>query len=274
MKANAKEKDRQVQLESHPIKTKATRRPEINRGRHIRFTDIHAHILPGIDDGAADMDETLKMVSIAYDEGIRTMICTPHYSSGQLNMSIPHLRSLFDEVTKKVKRAFPEFRLMLGQEIHYQDSVLKKLRDGEILTLNNTTFCLIEFNNMAPYETIFQAVRTLTASGYRPIIAHVERYQCLYRQENLWYQLIRTGAYTQMNFDSIPGNMFDRHNFYCLKMIENGLVHFLGTNCHNAIYRKPQIKPALHVLDKKIDKNTINRITLENGQKMLDNLDI
>jgi protein-tyrosine phosphatase len=260
-----------VHLASHPTKTKTVRQREINRGRHIRFTDIHSHILPGVDDGVTDIKETLKMVEIAYNEGIRTMVCTPHYIPDLYNINVEQLRQIFDEVVKKVKRKYPDFRLVLGHEINYTDNILKTLKDGEALTLGDSNYCLIEFNIMAPYETIFQAIRTLAAGGYRPIISHIEKYECLNHKEDLWQQLIHSGAYTQMNYSSIPGNLFDRHNFYCLKMIEKGLVHFLGTNCHNTKHQSPEIKHAIHVLDRKIDKKIINRITQENGQMMLDN---
>ena len=152
--------------------------------------DIHAHILPGIDDGSRDWDESRRMLEESYRQGIRYIIATPHYSRRGLN---PDIYDLSEKLKEEARRIAPDFRTGLGQETYYHDGLVENLRDGKALTLEGSQYVLVEFDPQVPYMKMYQAVRKLTMARYIPIIAHVERYACLREDTNMSERLCRAG---------------------------------------------------------------------------------
>lgn len=100
--------------------------------------DIHAHILPGIDDGSRDWDESRRMLEESYRQGIRYIIATPHYSRRGLN---PDIYDLSEKLKEEARRIAPDFRTGLGQETYYHDGLVENLRDGKALTLGREPVC-------------------------------------------------------------------------------------------------------------------------------------
>ena len=86
----------------------------------IIYTDIHSHILPGVDDGSQDMEETLALLKLCYEEGTRRIFATPHYVPGHKSASLGHLRKLRAEVAEKIKETYPAMELYGGNEIYYK----------------------------------------------------------------------------------------------------------------------------------------------------------
>ena len=151
--------------------------------------DIHSHILPGVDDGASSMKESLHMLSMARRQGITDVFATSHYSKAFPNRDPEKLRRLRDELMSranrpvkgpdgKIKRRQP-IRIWTGQEIFYSNSVIRLLEEGKLLTLADSNYVLVEFMPSVPYSEICTAVRNLSRAGYAPVVAHAERYRCL-----------------------------------------------------------------------------------------------
>ena len=176
----------------------------------MKYTDIHSHILPGVDDGAADMEETLEMLKEAYEQGVRTIFATPHYIPGRKKKSAEELRQIHAEVCVAAKESMPDLKILLGNEIYCREGVLSSITEGRALTLADTAYVLLEFSTHISYKELFGYIKAISGKHYRPIIAHVERYGCLYRKEELIRELIGAGAYIQMNTESLPGGSFTR----------------------------------------------------------------
>ena len=166
--------------------------------------DIHAHILPGVDDGAADWAEAEAMLQEAERQGIRCIIATPHYRPGQ-NRDV--LAGMAEKLTQMARKIRPDMLVCLGQEVLYFEGLEKALRKGEVLPLAGSRYVLVEFAPSDPWRKLERAVRQLIQAGYIPVIAHWERYGCLYEQGRL-EELIRTGALIQMNYHSLEGSLF------------------------------------------------------------------
>lgn len=235
------------------------------------YLDVHSHILPGVDDGSRDMDMTMQMIHQAYDEGIRYMMATPHYYPGHRNAGKEHILTAFDEVKQETARQLPDMTLMLGNEIYYKEEAVELLQEKEIFTLNNSRYILVEFNVGLDYKKIHQAVKRFTMKGYYPIIAHVERYASLYKKPELIEELIRTGAYIQVNAETFLGGMFDGYKKYCMKLMSQGMVHFLGSDAHNTDSRRPIMAQAVKVLQKKIDPEILDKVLVSNPEHYLRN---
>lgn len=235
------------------------------------YLDIHSHIIPGVDDGSRDMDMTIQMLAQAYEEGVRYMVATPHFYPGHKNTGAEKIEEAFSEVKQLAKSKFPDLELMLGNEIYYKDEAVTLLQEKTIHTMNGSRYILVEFNVGLEYKKIYQAVKLFTMKGYYPIIAHVERYAALFKQEELIKELINAGAYIQVNAETFLGGFFDQYKKYCLGLANSGMVHFLGSDAHNTNDRRPIMEQAVKVLSKKIDSEYLENILVHNPKCFLNN---
>lgn len=219
--------------------------------------DIHAHILPGIDDGAADWDEARWMLRCAYGQGIRTIIATPHYSHRQ---DVRKIRRLTEKLKVEAQMVAPDFMIYLGQEILYFDSMAESLREGHALTMAGSRYVLVEFMPAVPYRKLYQAVRKTMMSGYCPVIAHVERYAAL-RGDGQMEELAATGCRMQMNYQSLEGGLLDHNARWCRRQVLDGRIHLLGTDMHHKGYRTPELSKGMKWLDKHVSEEQITYLT-------------
>ena len=235
-----------------------------------RMIDIHAHILPGVDDGAKDMETTRRMLSMAWEQGIQTIIATPHYYPGKTQISAEELRALIEEVQREAKRIAPELQILGGNEIYYTDSVVEELKEGKILTLADTSYVLTEFYPGVSFNECDRAVRRLVQAGYRPVIAHGERYACL-RRKGLLEELTDAGALIQLNFESLGGSMFDPTLRWVKGHVKKGNIAFFGTDMHNIGNRSPKVlKKTLKVLRHMVGKEELEELLWESPMRLID----
>lgn len=229
--------------------------------------DIHTHILPGVDDGAADWDEARWMLRCAYEQGIRTIIATPHYSHRQ---DVGRLRELAGQLDEEAKIIAEDFRIFLGQEILYFDSIVERLQEGHALTMAGSRYVLVEFMPDVTYPRIFQVIRKMLLARYIPVLAHMERYRCL-RTDGRIEELIRSGCLIQMNFTSIQGSRFQSNVRWCRKQLLEQRVHFLGTDMHDSVRRKPDIMGVLEWMKGHMSQNAYNQLLRYNPACILKN---
>ena len=141
------------------------------------YIDIHCHVLPGVDDGSSNMDETVEMLKIAASQGISDMIVTPHYKQGRVGTPKEVIDRMITEVEKYAALSGISIKLHPGTEIFYNSSLEEKLESGWLATMNGTEHVLVEFSPSDNFQYIRNAIDDLMGLGYRPILAHVERYQ-------------------------------------------------------------------------------------------------
>lgn len=237
----------------------------------MKRIDLHCHVLPGIDDGAADMEESLRMLKLAARQGVYAVVATSHYSRQFRNENPEQLRILREELQRRAQAEIHEdFIIYSGQEIFYTEDIVEKLKEKKLLTLNESSYVLIEFHPSTPYSMIINAVRELTMAQYTPIIAHFERYASLREKERV-EELIQIGALMQMNYRPIGGKWYVETTRWCRKMLKEGNVHFLGSDMHNTGTRKPEMAEASRWMDKYLDRRYIKDISYLNAEKILAN---
>ena len=139
----------------------------------MKIIDVHAHILPGVDDGSENWNESIEMLRMAYEQGIRTIIATPHYHQGQ---DIERLKETTGILRQEAQKLDPEYGIFLGQELMDSEGILDELRKGRALTMAGSRYVLIEFLPNVSYSRLYQRLRQLQGAGYIPILAHAERY--------------------------------------------------------------------------------------------------
>ncbi len=226
------------------------------------YMDIHTHIIPGVDDGSESMEQSMKMIAQAYDEGIRAIIATPHYGVVNYGYDGNKVQEAFHELRREVKKAYPDMHLFIGNEIYYTQGIAGDLLEGKAKSLAGTSYVLVEFNTTAEPGLMKRAIDEFTLNGYRTIIAHVERYQCLEENRPAIQELIDRGAYIQINCRSLVG---DRNTAKRLKkLLEEGLVHFVSSDCHDSGRRRPMFRDAVRLIVKWIGKEKTKQIVNKN----------
>lgn len=235
------------------------------------YFDIHCHILPGVDDGSQSLEESMSMIEIAYQEGIRNVILTPHYMRGKNQYTKEELRNRFDQFRQEVQKRYSDMQLYLGNEILYEDGIVQDLKDGMIQTMNDTKYVLVEFNIRIGYRELYQAVRALINARYRPIIAHVERYRCLYKQIDRIDELVGMETYLQMNISSVYGGFFDDRAKWCKKLVKDGYISFFGTDAHDLENRAPYVRDYVGWIEKKCGTDMLEQVFSGNAKKMIEN---
>ncbi len=234
------------------------------------YFDTHCHILPGVDDGANDIVDTRRMLLTSYEEGIRIITATPHYIAGKSNTPVNQLKAIFEEVKLVAEEVTVGMQIILGNELFYNLGLIDALKKGDALTIDETRYILVEFLPSASYHEIRVGLNHCIFAGYIPILAHVERYQCLIKDYILVGELIKLGAYIQINFSGVIGSIIDPKVKFCHKLLKNEWVHFLGTDAHGSIERVPRARAAVRVLRKKYGEYKVRQLLWDNPMTMLE----
>ncbi|MBO4889374.1 MAG: hypothetical protein J5574_00160 [Lachnospiraceae bacterium] len=233
--------------------------------------DIHSHALPGVDDGARDTETAIEMLRIMYDEGITEAILTPHYHRGHMQKDIATVRSRFDELAYRAKEddVASHIRLHLGCELYYYPSAVEWLEEGRVSSMAGSDYVLLEFGYTMEKRTIIEGVSNVVRAGYRPIIAHVERYEGLkFKPENV-RELVECGAYIQVNSESV-GRGFGSRRFVS-KLLREDLVHFVATDAHDTGSRRPRLRSAAMYIHKHFGEEACRRIFTDNPALVAEN---
>lgn len=234
------------------------------------YLDIHTHILPGVDDGAVDFEMTKRMLKEAYQQGTRTMVATPHSYPHKEKQNIEKITSLHAQVAELAMEIDSNFKILLGNEIYFRDGIFQEMKDGELFTMAESRYLLVEFSPREKFQRIFQGMKDLIELGYYPIIAHVERVRSLVTEEKKIDDLIELGCYLQVNCESLMGGIFDSEAKRLRKLILNRKIHFLGSDCHNLSDRPPIMSSCVEVLYKKLPKDAVDCLLYHNQQKFME----
>lgn len=235
------------------------------RKREWKITDVHAHILPGVDDGSGGMEESVAMLKMAYEQGVRRIIATPHYHR---NQDTERLKKLAAELQKEAEKIDPAYRIYLGQELMDSEELIEDLKEKRALTMGESRYVLIEFLPETPFSHIYQRLRQLQTAGYLPIVAHVERYTCLWEKGRL-EELIQSGNCLQMNYSSLRGSMFQKRVRWCRRQVAGGNIHLLGTDMHRMDWRSPEIREPIRWLYRHCSRDRLYWIFKRNPEYIL-----
>lgn len=200
--------------------------------------DIHTHILP-VDDGAKDFNDSLELINQEIKEGIKTVVLTPH-----MNYLYNHVVKI-KEAYEVLKAHNLNINLLLGSEIRYYDNMVSDLNKGLLLTINNTKYVLVEFS-LKNKDNITDGIYELIVSGYKPIVAHIERYSYLTKEEII--EIKRMGALIQVNAKSFEKKDYKKVLHFLLK---NNYVDFVASDCHDVVYRNVDFNFAKEIVKKK-----------------------
>lgn len=237
----------------------------------VGFSDIHTHILPGIDDGAEDIQNALDMIRMAYEDGTRTLFLTPHCRSNYINYTPNKICEIFDAIRCEVLIEFPEMRLYLGSEIFYQSEMPECLINKEILTMADSNYILLEFWEHVSRSRMLTGVSEVIRYGFTPIIAHVERYGVCRQNDELIDDLLDMGALLQVNASSVLGKHGFRVKYFCKRLLKAQCVHFIASDAHNCKRRPPLLKRCFLYVRKKYGAEYAARVFGDNAHAVIEN---
>lgn len=234
-----------------------------------RFVDAHCHILPEVDDGAQSMNETRQMLQMAYDEGIRYIIATPHHHPRRGKASPRQLRRQLKLVREEAEKISEKLRVYLGTEVYFGQDVPDKLKEEKILTMNRTRYVLVEFSPIDSFDYICQGIQQIQMKGFEVILAHIERYRSMREDIGRAEHLADMGVRIQVNAGSITGQSGWKIKRYIKQLMDRDLVFCVGTDAHDPKSRPPQMKKAAEYVKKKYGEEYVRRIFFSNAVVML-----
>ncbi|QGQ48279.1 tyrosine-protein phosphatase [Metabacillus sediminilitoris] len=219
--------------------------------------DIHSHILPGVDDGAQSIEDSIEMAKQAVNEGITKIIATPHHQNGKyVNKKqdiidrVLELNSLFSN--KKIP-----LEVLPGQETRIFGELLENLEKGEILTLNNLNYIFVELPSGHVPRYTEKLLFDVQLQGLTPVIVHPERNAEIMENPNKLLNLVKKGALTQVTAGSITGHFGKKIKKFSLDLIDANLTHFLASDAHNVSNRSFKIRESISEIEKEFGSQAV-----------------
>lgn len=214
------------------------------------MVDIHSHILEGVDDGAIDETMTLNMLKIAEADGTRVMIATPHYF-------YPHYIASQEEIEEKVasvnnlcRHNDIDIEILPGREIMLDRYTLQGIKQGQVGSLNNSQYLLIELSMNRWKAKYLDIMYELQLRGHRLIIAHPERYHYIQEDITMLNPLIKEGAIFQLNAGSITGFNGRKVQRTARELVRQGAIQLIASDAHSDRLRNPRLQEALAAVEK------------------------
>jgi len=237
--------------------------------------DIHAHILPSLDDGPQTVEESVEICQVAAKDGIKTIVATPHSKDGVYEAKSDHILKAVDVLNTKLKENGIELKILPGAEIHIFEGLVESIKSGEVLTLNNGgKFILLELPFVFIPPGTSKLVFDLVTNGIVPIIAHAERILPFQKNPDLVRQLVKSGARVQMNSYGLTRMASGRERKCAKWLLQNRLVHFIASDTHSLKGRPPILSIALEHAAHIVGEIEARALVYDNPKQIINGLDI
>lgn len=210
----------------------------------MQFADVHIHLLYGLDDGPKTKEQMWSLLERAYAGGTRCFCLTPHYHAGLYPYDAALLRARFSELEREAPARFPDLRLALGNELRWSPAALEWLEKGECLTMNGTGCVLVDFLEDEPTKRIEEALRRLLNAGYRPILAHAERYEEFGKDPEAFEKFRDQGVLIQVDASSLFGDWSKHAKQMGRALLKYRLADLVSSDAHNVTTRPPELQKA------------------------------
>jgi protein-tyrosine phosphatase len=233
------------------------------------YVDIHCHLLPGVDDGAKDKETAGRMLRQAWEDGTRAMVLTPHYNPGRFQASNGEIEQKWRQLQETARQIHPDFKIYLGSECKFHSDSCEQMESGACRAMAGSRYMLVEFNVQESAKRIRRALYEVTLAGFRPILAHVERYQELHKDYDSISELIDSGVCIQVNAGSIAGKDGLRIAFFVHKLLAYEMVHLIGSDAHDDTRRSPVLSECAAYIRKKYGDSYVRQLMWDNPVRML-----
>lgn len=234
--------------------------------------DLHAHILPGVDDGSPALDTSLEMARLAVESGVTDLTATPH--CGLPGAEGLHARALHRRVaalSQALEQEGIPLRLHAGMEIFGVPGTAERLRAGELCTLAGSRYPLIEFPFADYAREATEVLHAVCKLGLRPIVAHPERYRYAQRDPRLLDLWTDMGCLFQLNRGSLLGRFGEREEALAHSLVSRGFAAFVASDAHGSVHRTPWLRDVSELLAREYGTDAARLLLEENPRRVLRN---
>ena len=236
--------------------------------------DLHCHILPGVDDGAKTIEESLAMLTLAAEEGIKTIIATPHHLAGGYDNKKQRVDHAVKELNNEALVAGLSIKILSGQEIRLHSEILNDFTQGDLTPLSGSgLYYLVEFPFSMYPSSSYNTLLGVMGEGYKPILAHPERYRYFKENPSLLFDLIDAGVLMQVTAGSLTGAFGKSAQALSFRLLDERAVHFIASDAHDPERRDFKLAPAYDLIEKKYGPAYVNYLK-ENTYRVLNNDEI
>lgn len=233
------------------------------------FFDMHCHIIPDVDDGAATPEGALALLQEEYSQGVRHIILTPHYRRGMFETDRGYVEHQFEKLSELASPVFPDMSLHLGCEFHANMEMTDLLRRDHRYRMAGSFYVLTEFSSAHTESYITERLHTLLAHGYTPIVAHAERYEPMFAEYDYIDTLRQAGVRIQINADTLTGRDGRAGKKFGKKLIAYDMLDFVGSDTHDLSGRACHMKECAAYLAKRGGEDYAKKILIRNPSDLI-----
>jgi len=233
--------------------------------------DMHCHLLPGIDDGAVDLEVALAMARMAVADGITCIACTPHIYPGLYENTAQGIRAAVANLRVELARHGIALELTTGADVHLEPGLVGSIRGGRIPTLAGSRYLLLEPPHHVAPPRFEESVFELTVAGYVPVITHPERLSWLDDHYPMFQRLAKAGAWMQVTAGSVTGRFGRRPKYWSERMLDESMVHLLATDAHDPQRRPPLLAEARAACADRVGEVEARRLVIDRPRGIIDN---
>lgn len=235
--------------------------------------DIHCHILPDYDDGANDLEEALEMARLAAFSGVTHIIATPHFNGEIAELEqLPLIKRQFQILSAAIEHTGIPVKLHPGAEVLCMPETVELADSRQLPTLGETNYVLTEFYFDENFGFMDEVLSQILQCGYRPVVAHPERYDVVQRDPMLLHRWVRQGCVIQLNKGSILGNFGSRPEEAANEILAMGLAHVVASDAHGSHSRTPHMGQLRQWVEECCDEEYAAILLEENPKRLLKGL--
>ena len=226
-------------------------------------SDMHSHILPGIDDGAKNIDQSLELIEGLQEIGFSHILCTPHVMSDFYRNSTEKIKEQLYIIRNEIDKRNIKINIDASAEYYFDEELRKRLLNNDILSFGKENYLLFEFSYFNEHQLVFENIKDIIQSGYTPVLAHPERYPYYVVNQEKFDHLKSLGVKFQINLLSLAGNYGRTAIYGANYLIDKKFVDFIGSDIHKTEQLVGLKKVLKHEhLHKLINSNTLLNDTL------------
>lgn len=228
--------------------------------------DLHSHVLPGIDDGARSIGESIELLELANADGVETMVLTPHIYPGRWDLEAEELEPMFDDFVQACEEYFPTMRFLLGAEVHLLPVTLKLVEQGRVPfigALQGHPVLLLELHDGRIPPFTLSAIHHLRRRGILPMIAHPERNREVMTNPEAMEPFVRAGCLLQLTAGSVTGHFGQRAQNAAMTLLDRQWAHVVASDTHHPVRRPPRMQAAWDTIASTFSDADAHRVMID-----------
>ncbi len=253
-----------------PILSRAGLTSSQSRRKGVEVIDLHCHILPGLDDGPQDWEESVQMARMAIKDSISGIVCTPHLTPVYPENDRAAILASLEQFRSRLEQAHIPLELYPGAELAIDPYLPERIDSGEIMSINDTRcFALIEMPVEIIPPHLDRFFWSMQSKGVGIVLAHPERNSALMKDKSLLFKWVSAGVLVQITASSLEGEMGRSTRDFAIGLLERRMVHVVDSDSHGPTRRRPALSAARAVVESVIGKEEADKIFYDNPRRLL-----